>query len=154
MFRRRLLTGLVTALLPLGLSLLVPTAAHAQKDGFYNVIGNGPDGSSYNGTLAMHRVGEVSWQVLWETSIGRYEGYAMSTKDNFAVGFTAGGQPGLAVYKIMPNGTLVGQWTLVGTDQVGTETLSFRGNPPPGAQAAPPAQAQPARPAAPAQGKK
>lgn len=102
----------------------------------------------------MHRVGEVSWQVLWETSIGRYEGYAMSTKDNFAVGFTAGGQPGLAVYKIMPNGTLAGQWTLVGTDQVGTETLSFRGNPPPGTQAAPPAQAQPARPAAPAQGKK
>ena len=127
-----------------GLGLATP--AHAQKEGFYNVVGNGPDGSPYTGTLAMHQVGLASWQVLWETSVGRYDGYAMSSKDTFAIGFTAGNQPGLAVYKVLPNGTLTGQWTLIGTAQIGTETLSYGGPPPAGGNAT-----APAAPAAPAQ---
>lgn len=146
---RPLLRGVAGAAL-LALALALPaTPARAQRPGLYDVVGTSPGGEPYRGILALRQVGLASWAVLWETEGGRYEGYAMSSGSTFAVGFTVANRPGVAIYTVNPDGSMTGQWTIISSSEIGTETLTPRSEAPPPAAPRPPAQQQPARPPAP-----
>ena len=126
--------------------------ALAQRAGVYEVAGTNPDGTSYAGIIGLRQVGLASWQVLWDLGETRFEGYGMSSGTTFAVGFALGQRPGIAIYSVGADGSMTGQWTLVGTSAIGTETLTPRAGPPgatvPGPPPAPqaPALQAPARP--------
>jgi len=124
-----------------------PGAALAQRQGAYDVAGTAPDGARYEGAMVMRQVGLSSWQVLWQIGDSRIEGYAMSSGNTFAIGYTIGPRPGIGIYNVLPDGSLTGQWTLIGSSAIGTETLTPRADggppsggltPPPNTQAAPP----------------
>ncbi|UFN48745.1 hypothetical protein LPC08_22505 [Roseomonas sp. OT10] len=125
----------------LGAGLLAATLAaapaQAQRPGLYDVAGVSPGGEAYRGVLALRQVGLASWAVLWETEGGRFEGYGMSSGNTFAVGFTVANRPGVAIYTILPNGSMTGQWTLISSSEIGTETLTPRNEAPPAPRAAP-----------------
>ncbi len=131
---RRALAGLVALAASAG-------PAPAQRPGLYDVAGTNPDGSSYAGIIGLRQVGLASWQVLWNLGESRFEGYGMSSGNTFAVGFALGQRPGIAIYAVGADGSMTGQWTLVGTSAIGTETLTPRAAPP-----ATPAPQDPSRP--------
>lgn len=116
-----------------GAAILVALAAapaSAQRAGVYDVAGTNPDGTSYAGVIGLRQVGLASWQVLWDLGENRFEGYGMSAGNTFAVGFALGQRPGIAIYSVHADGSMTGQWTLVGTSAIGTETLTPRAAPP------------------------
>jgi len=113
------------ALAAAGIALAAP-AAQAQRNGAYDVRGVSPDGNTYSGVLAMQQVGLASWQVVWQIGEARVEGYAMSAGPSFAIGFTVADRPGIAVYQVGADGGMTGQWTIVGSSGIGTESLTPR----------------------------
>ena len=121
---RPILGGLVVALLTAAFPAL------AQRAGMYDVTGTNPDGTAYNGIIGLRQVGLASWQVLWDLGETRFEGYGMSSGLTFAVGFALSQRPGIAIYSVNADGSMTGQWTLVGTSAIGTETLTPRVAPP------------------------
>ena len=116
--------SLLAALL-IGFSLAATPAA-AQRTGLYEVFGTSPDGTPYTGRAAIRQVGIVSWQIIGEIAGNRIEGVAMSSGPNFAVVYELGEQTGMGIYSVGPDGTLTGQWTLIGSTAFGTETLTPR----------------------------
>ncbi|MCR0982203.1 hypothetical protein NRP21_09105 [Roseomonas pecuniae] len=118
-----------------GLSLAA-APAQAQRNGLYEVNGVSPEGTAYNGTMIMQQVGLASWRVAWQVGEARFEGYAMSAGPSFAIGFTVAERPGIAIFQRADDGSLNGQWTIVGSSGIGTETLTPRDRPS-GAPAAP-----------------
>lgn len=108
----------------------VAAPAQAQRNGTYEVAGVNPDGSAYNGRMAVQQVGLASWRVVWQIGEARFEGYAMSSGPVFSVGFTFGERPGIAIYQVLEDGAMAGQWTLIGTSAIGTETLTPRAETP------------------------
>jgi hypothetical protein len=116
---RRLLPAL--ALL---LALVAPAAA--QRAGIYEVSGSNPDGSAYVGLFQLRQVGIVSWAAIWQVGNDRIEGVGMSSGSTLALTYRAGNTQGFAIYEILPNGVMTGQWTLVGSSGIGTETLTPR----------------------------
>lgn len=120
------------ALVAAGLALHA-LPAQAQRNGLYDVSGVNPDGSAYSGRLAMQQVGLASWRVAWQLNDVRYEGLGMSSGPAFAVGFTIGERPGVAIYQVAADGGLSGQWTMIGSSAIGTETLTPVGPARPGA---------------------
>ena len=111
------------ALLAAGLAFQA-APAQAQRNGTYDVSGVNPDGTGYNGTLTLQQVGLASWRTAWQIGQARIEGYAMSAGPVFSIGFVVGERPGIAIYQVGENGSLTGQWTLVGSNGIGTETLT------------------------------
>jgi len=110
-------------LLALALLLGLASPALAQRAGLYDVNGTNPDGTAYVGMLQLRQVGIVSWLVLWQVGNDRIEGVGMSSGNTFAVTYRAGNTQGFAIYEVLPNGTLTGQWTMIGSTAIGTETL-------------------------------
>ncbi|WP_338662118.1 hypothetical protein VQH23_18050 [Pararoseomonas sp. SCSIO 73927] len=114
--------------------------AQAQRNGLYEVSGVSAEGTTYSGTMLMQQVGLASWRIAWQVGEARFEGYGMSAGPSFAIGFTVGQRPGVAIYQRADDGSLNGQWTIVGSNGIGTETLTPRDRP----------AGQPAAPRAPA----
>ena len=109
----------------IALSLLAAPAA-AQRAGTYEVAGTTLDGQPYSGAAVMRQVGLASWQIIWEVGGSEIRGVGMTVGTVFTVAFDAGESTGLGVYTIEPDGTLTGQWTIVGAPAIGTETLTPR----------------------------
>ena len=118
----------LAALVAASTALAVP--AQAQRNGTYEVAGVNPDGSNYTGRMAVQQVGLASWRVAWQIGDARFEGYAMSSGPVFSIGFTFGERPGIAIYQVLADGAMTGQWTLIGTSAIGTETLTPRAETP------------------------
>ncbi|TPG51525.1 hypothetical protein EAH89_19965 [Roseomonas nepalensis] len=117
--------ALAAPLLLLGL-LLAPAPAQAQRNGTYDVNGTNPDGTAYTGTMTIQQVGLASWRVRWQIGQAQIDGYGMSVGTVFSVGFALSERPGLSIYEIAPDGSLSGQWTLVGSSAIGSENLTPR----------------------------
>ncbi|MHB8628813.1 MAG: WD40 repeat domain-containing protein [Aggregatilineales bacterium] len=96
------------------------TPAQAKSDlaGNYQVSGTNPDGSVYQGTLAVTQTG-ATYQFSWTTSGAAVEGIGIQHGNIVAVGYGVG--CGLTAYVIRPDGSLDGQWGVVGQQQIGTE---------------------------------
>lgn len=97
--------------------------AAAQEVRNYAVQGTNADGSAYAGSLALIRDGAASYRVRWVVSGSTIDGVAMSAGNILSAAYVLNGKVGLAIYQIMPDGRLSGQWTLQGARGVGTETL-------------------------------
>ncbi|MFT8243906.1 hypothetical protein [Roseomonas sp. BN140053] len=141
MSRSTLRAGLLGVALFAGGLLATAAPAAAQRAGVYDVTGTTPDGQSYAGILGLRQVGLASWQVRWQIGDAPYEGFGMSSGTTLAIGFSMGQSPAVAIYTVQPDGSMTGQWTLIGSSEIGTETLIPRTDGP----------AAPARPAAPGQ---
>ena len=119
----RVLAG---ALLAGGLSAALGAPAQAQRNGTYEVAGTNPDGSTYSGSLLVQQVGLASWRVRWTVGQAQIEGYGMSVGQVFSIGFVLGERPGMSIFEVAADGSMSGQWTLVGSSAIGTENLTPR----------------------------
>ena len=109
-----------------GLMVLVMTvgaaSAHAEGEawvGDYTVDGTNPDGSTYDGTVSIWQTGST-YQVEWIIGDQVFNGTAIEIGDVLSVGYDGG----IAVYGAADKGTLLGQWSPIGGDLLGTEVLS------------------------------
>lgn len=109
----------VTLALPLVASL--PAIAHAQRAGTYNVTGTGIDGTPYTGQLILAQAGLSSWRVQWLIGPTRLEGVGMTSGNTLAIAFNVGRANGMSIYNVGADGTMIGQWTMIGSEGIGTE---------------------------------
>lgn len=107
----------------LALLLALPGAARAQQTGIYDLTGTNPDGTAYEGSVMLQQVGIVSWRVVWSISGERIEGVGMSSGNIFSVTYALAQRTGLGIFTVNPDGTMYGQWTVLGSTGIGTETL-------------------------------
>lgn len=119
--RLRLLPALV--LLLLGWALAPPAAAQI-REGLYEVEGQNPDGSTYQGQFALQAGPSASWLAAWQVGGVRVVGLGVIQGGVLAVAFAVDGRPGVAAFEVEPDGKLRGSWTTGGG--IGTETLTPR----------------------------
>jgi hypothetical protein len=113
-------------ILMLGLLLATGLAGAALAQtvgGAYSVSGTNADGSSYAGTAEITLNGPAC-SISWQTGGSNSAGTCLLTGTAFGASYQLGNTPGLAVYQLQPDGTLIGQWTTIGARGVGSETLS------------------------------
>lgn len=110
----------VTLAVPLAATLF-STPAHAQRAGTYNVTGTGIDGTPYTGQLVLEQAGLSSWRVQWLIGTTRLMGVGMTSGTTLAIAFNVGRSNGMSIYTIADDGTMNGQWTMVGSEGLGTE---------------------------------
>lgn len=128
--------------------LLLATPALAQRDGVYEVSGTNLDGSAYSGLAQIRAVGLNSFNIVWRLGNDLIEGVGMASGRTIAVTYGQAQRPGMGIYTLNPDGSMDGEWTIIGAPAIGRERLVPRAAP--AAPAAPPASTPPAAPAAPA----
>ena len=100
-------------------------SASAQSiGGNYSVAGTNLDGTTYGGTAAIVLTSETTCAIKWVTGETESEGICMRNGDSFAAGYVSDDITGLVVYKVLPNGTLNGLWTIANNGGTGTEILT------------------------------
>ena len=92
----------------------------------YEVAGTNPDGSRYSGTLAIEVISNTTYTVRWDIAGGVYRGFGMRMNDALSATYTLGGQPGLIMYRVHPDGALEGIWAVRGQSGNGTERATPR----------------------------
>jgi hypothetical protein len=124
------------AALPLSLLVLaaaVPARAERSIAGQYEVQGRGvgQQRQPYKGTATVERVG-ATYKVTWQIGRERYVGTGLLDGDAFAVVYGSVGQsvsPGMVLYRIQPDGSLLGTYTQLGAATTAPEAwLPGRGN--------------------------
>jgi hypothetical protein len=111
-------------LLAASLALAAATLPAAAQDigGRYEVRGTNFDGSRYGGEAVIRITSDTTCEIVWNTG-GTAEGICMRSGNALAAGYTMGGEVGLVIYRILPDGRLDGVWTIAGQDGHGTELL-------------------------------
>ena len=92
--------------------------------GNYTVYGTNFDGSHYKGTATISVKTSTTCEIDWSTGTTTSSGICMRNDDSFAAAYQLGKDVGLVIYKIHPDGTLDGLWTIAGQDGNGTEVLT------------------------------
>ena len=102
-------------------ALLVPAKA-ADIDGEYAVYGHEMAEGRYSGKAAVAKSGDT-YTVVWVFGNDVHRGTGILNGDTFSVIFFVRQSPvpGLAVYRIEEDGTLTGQFTVLGGKKVGAE---------------------------------
>lgn len=114
--RRLLLASALVA------GVALPAAAQS-VGGTYTVSGTNFDGSRYSGEAEIKQLSETTCAIEWNTgSVSK--GVCMRNQDAFAAFYALGKTFGLVVYKVMPDGSLHGVWTITGQNGSGTEVLT------------------------------
>ncbi|HEV7264657.1 MAG TPA: hypothetical protein VGN83_07055 [Falsiroseomonas sp.] len=126
--------------------LLLAAPAMAQRDGLYDVTGTNLDGTEYTGIAQIRAVGMNSFLIRWRTGNEVVDGMGMASGRTVAVTYGAAQRPGIGIYTINPDGSMDGEWTIVGAPTLGRERLVPR--PAEAPPAAPPPAAPPAGPPA------
>jgi hypothetical protein len=134
--------------LALALPILAAMAspAAAQRAGVYDVTGTNLDGTPYTGVAQIRAAGLSSFFIAWRISGQVVEGVGFASGRTISVAYGLASRPGLGIYTLNPDGSMDGEWTIVGAPANARERLVPREPAPP---AAPPAAA-PAAPPAPA----
>jgi len=155
--------------LPLVAALLA-SPAEAQRAGLYDVSGTNLDGTPYTGQAQIRGLGLASFVILWRIGNQVVEGVGFASGRTIAVAYGLSQRPGIGIYTLNPDGSMDGEWTIVGAPAIARERLVPRDPapaaapapaspasppvpapaPPPAPDAAPPATEAPAAPAAPA----
>jgi hypothetical protein len=126
--------------------MLFATPALAQRDGVYEVSGTNLDGTAYTGLAQIRAVGINSFSIVWRIGNTIIEGAGMASGRTVAVSYGQAQRPGMGIYLLNPDGSMDGEWTIVGAPAIGRERLVPR----PAAPAAPAPSPAPTAPAAPA----
>lgn len=101
----------------------MPAAAQS-IGGSYSVAGTNFDGTPYTGTAEITLTSETTCVIEWTTGPTASQGICMRNDSAFAAGYVLGDEIGLVVYKVMPDGSLHGLWTIAGKEGNGTEVLT------------------------------
>ncbi len=104
-------------------SLALPATAQS-IGGRYTVEGTNINGTTYSGEAEITLTSDTTCDIKWVTGPTELNGICMRNDASFAAGYVIGDQVGLVIYKIMPDGTLAGLWTLAGNGGNGTEVLT------------------------------
>ena len=112
---------LIASVLALGMTL--PVSAQA-IGGHYKIAGTNLDGSPYGGEADIALTSETTCTIKWTTGSTESTGICMRNDDSFAAGYVLGDAVGLVIYKVKPDGTLDGLWTIAGKAGNGTEVLT------------------------------
>jgi len=119
----RLLAGAL-ALAPLSTALLASPATSAPLDGEYFIEGREPGGGSkYKGQVLVVKEDAV-YSVIWKIQNQVLYGTGILQNKTFAVTYLNYGPasaPGLALYDVADDGTLTGQFTMLGAKHLGVE---------------------------------
>lgn len=107
----------------LGITLAAPLAAQTLA-GTYSVSGTNFDGSPYGGTAKVAITSDTSCAISWVNGDSTSSGICMRSGNVFAAGYQLGDQVGMVIYRIQPDGSLDGLWTISRMDGVGTEVLT------------------------------
>ncbi len=94
------------------------------RQGFYDVDGRNPDGSTYGGVFALENAPGASWYATWQVGDVRLVGLGLIQGGVLAVSFVVDGRPGIATYEVEADGRLRGAWSTGGG--MGTEVLTPR----------------------------
>jgi hypothetical protein len=99
--------------------------ALAQRAGTYGVEGQGADGSRYEGSVTLAPLGQNTWRVTWRVGSDTAEGVGILIPQGplLVVGYTMGGQTGVAAYAVQDDGRLLGTWTQGLGGGIGTEVM-------------------------------
>ena len=109
------------------LLLASATVANAQSiGGDYAVKGANLDGSGYSGTARINLTSDTTCEIIWITGGTTSSGICSRNGDAFAAAYELGDAIGLVIYKMLPDGSLNGLWTIAGESGVGTEILTPR----------------------------
>lgn len=110
-------------LLALGISCLAGMAYAQDIGGTYAVSGTNHDGSTYGGTAEITLTSETTCEIVWKTGATTSTGICSRNDDSFAAAYVLEDDVGLVIYKVLPDGTLNGLWTIAGEGGTGTEVL-------------------------------
>ncbi len=119
----RLLAG-VLLLAPLSAALGAAAATAAPLDGEYIIEGREPGGGSkYKGQVLVLKEAST-YSVIWKIQNQVLYGTGILQNKTFAVtylNYGPAGAPGLALYDVADDGTLTGQFTMLGAKNLGVE---------------------------------
>ena len=90
----------------------------------YQAAGKNPDGSSYTGTASVNVISDTTFSIEWKIADATYKGFGMRMNDSLAATYMIDGQPGLVIYKVQSDGSLLGTWAIKGENGAGSETLT------------------------------
>jgi hypothetical protein len=108
----------------IGLLAVCALPAAAQEiGGKYTVQGSNLNGSTYSGEAVITLTSETTCQIVWKTGATEANGICMRNDNSFAAGYVLEDAVGLVIYKVLPDGTLNGLWTVAGEGGSGTEVL-------------------------------
>ncbi|MCC6306478.1 MAG: hypothetical protein IT545_14960 [Rhodobacteraceae bacterium] len=102
---------------------LLPLAAAAQE-GRYRVEGTNLDGTPYSGEAEITLTSDTTCAIRWTTGPTSSDGICMRYSNAFAAAYILDGEPGLAIYLLLNDGSLEGYWTVSGASGNGTEMLT------------------------------
>lgn len=120
-------------------ALLVGLAgsAAAQRAGLYDVSGTNLDGTPYTGLAQIQPAGLSSFVIRWRIGNQVVEGVGFASGRTIAVAYGLAQQPGVGIYTLNPDGSMEGEWTVVGAPANGRERLVPRPEAPAAAGEAP-----------------
>ena len=121
--------------LPL-VAALLPSPAAAQRAGIYDVSGTNLDGTPYTGQAQIRGLGLASFVILWRIGNQVVEGVGFASGRTIAVAYGLSQRPGIGIYTLNPDGSMEGEWTIVGAPAIARERLVPR-DPAPAPAAAP-----------------
>lgn len=125
-------------LLPILAALSSPAAA--QRSGVYDVTGTNLDGTPYTGVAQIRAAGLSSFFIAWRISGQVVEGVGFASGRTISVAYGLSSRPGMGIYTLNPDGSMDGEWTIIGAPANARERLVPRE----AAPAAPPAVVPPA----------
>lgn len=113
-------------ILALGLALagLASTASAQDIGGSYTVAGTNHDGSAYEGTARITLTSDTTCEIEWKTGETESKGICSRNGDSFAAAYVLEESVGLVIYKVKPDGSMEGLWTIQGEGGTGTENLT------------------------------
>jgi len=128
--RRIVVSGKLIGLAVLSLLAWAGASASAQQadvSGTYVLEGANPgEAGHYRGEVSVERTDDT-YQVRWKIGGQQYVGTGVLRDGGFAVVYLPAGQaPGIAFYRIMPNGSLSGSWVGLGGTALGSEIWNPR----------------------------
>lgn len=92
--------------------------------GTYDVEGTNHNGSTYEGTATITLTSDTTCEISWETGATTSNGICSRNGDSFAAAYVLGDDVGLVIYKMLPDGSLNGLWTIQGAGGTGAEILT------------------------------
>lgn len=120
---------------------LLATPALAQRAGLYDVEGTNLDGTPYTGQASIQSSGLSSFVIRWRIGNQIVEGVGFASGRTVAVAYGLAQRPGIGIYTLNPDGSMDGEWTIIGAPANARERLVPR----PEAAPAPEQVAPPAR---------
>ncbi|MBU8542414.1 MULTISPECIES: hypothetical protein [Roseomonadaceae] len=109
--------------LPLLAALPLASPAQAQRAGLYDVTGTNLDGTTYTGLAQIQTAGLASFAIRWRIGNQTVEGVGFASGRTVTVAYGLQQRPGLGIYTLNADGSLEGEWTIVGANANGTERL-------------------------------